>query len=214
MNIIDLTHTIAEGMPVYPGTEPPLLEGANTYAQDGFRETRLTLYSHTGTHMDAPAHIFEERPTLDALQVDRFAGKALVVDCTDLRTGGRVSMERIARPLADEADFLLFRFGYDAHWNTDAYFEDYPCISEEVAQYMIESGKKGIGVDVIGIDPIADRMMPLHKKLLARDMVIVENLCNLDAVGSGLFMFLALPLKFSNSDGAPVRAIAMVDDEA
>ena len=54
MRVIDLTHTISENMPVYPGTEPPVLAGANTYEKDGFKETKLTMYTHTGTHMDPP----------------------------------------------------------------------------------------------------------------------------------------------------------------
>lgn len=57
MRVIDLTHTISENMPVYPGTEPPVLAGANTYEKDGFKETKLTMYTHTGTHMDPPAHL-------------------------------------------------------------------------------------------------------------------------------------------------------------
>ena len=52
MKIVDLTHTIAENMPVYPGTEGPKLTTANTYETDGFKETLLKMYSHTGTHMD------------------------------------------------------------------------------------------------------------------------------------------------------------------
>ena len=55
MRVLDLTHTIAENMPVYPGTETPIFAGANTYEKDGFKETKLTMYTHTGTHMDPPA---------------------------------------------------------------------------------------------------------------------------------------------------------------
>ena len=67
MRVLDLTHTIAENMPVYPGTETPIFAGANTYEKDGFKETKLTMYTHTGTHMDPPAHLFADRATLDAL---------------------------------------------------------------------------------------------------------------------------------------------------
>ena len=67
MRVLDLTHTIAENMPVYPGTETPIFAGANTYEKDGFKETKLTMYTHTGTHMDPPAHLFAGRTTLDAL---------------------------------------------------------------------------------------------------------------------------------------------------
>ena len=61
MKVIDLTHTIRPDMPVYPGTETPRFEPANSYEKDGFKETRLTMFTHTGTHMDPPAHLFAGR---------------------------------------------------------------------------------------------------------------------------------------------------------
>ena len=87
MRVLDFTHRIEPDMPVYPGTEPPRLSPANTYEKDGFRETLLSLYSHTGTHMDAPAHLFAHQPTLDALPAAQFVGPALVVDCSDAAAG-------------------------------------------------------------------------------------------------------------------------------
>ena len=80
MKVIDLTHTIKENMPVYPGTEPPCLEPANSYEKDGFKETRISMFSHTGTHMDPPAHLFAGRTALDAFGPEQFIGKALVID--------------------------------------------------------------------------------------------------------------------------------------
>ena len=74
MKVIDLTQMISETMPVYPGTEQPRLTVANTYEKDGFRETLLSFYSHTGTHMDAPFHIYAERTPLDALPAAQFVG--------------------------------------------------------------------------------------------------------------------------------------------
>lgn len=82
MRVLDLTHTIAENMPVYPGTETPIFAGANTYEKDGFKETKLTMYTHTGTHMDPPAHLFAGRTTLDAFPASQFIGKALVIECS------------------------------------------------------------------------------------------------------------------------------------
>ena len=76
MKIIDLTHTLEEEMPVFPGTEKPKLENACTLNKDGFREKLLTMYSHTGTHMDAPAHMLENGLCLDELDVDHFFGNA------------------------------------------------------------------------------------------------------------------------------------------
>ena len=110
MRCMDLTHLISREMPVYPGTEPPRLQPANTYERDGFQETLLTMYSHTGTHMDPPAHLFAGRTTLDQFPVEQFIGRALVIHCPELREGERVpfsAVERV-RPLADQAEFLLF----------------------------------------------------------------------------------------------------------
>ena len=106
MRIIDLTHCITEDMPVFPGTDQPKLEATSTCARDGFAETRLTLFSHTGTHIDAPAHIYPAGTTLDAFPAAQFVGKALIVDCTHVPAGGRIGMECIDQALAGQADFL------------------------------------------------------------------------------------------------------------
>ena len=211
MRVIDLTHFISEDMPVYPGTEGPKLTPANTYEKDGFKETLMAMYTHTGTHMDPPAHLFAGRTTLDQFPVDQFIGRALVIDCTALKDGERVPLELITRYgcKADEAEFLLFRFGWDKHWGTPAYFGNYPCLSDEAVDYIIHTRKKGVGLDVIGIDPIDDIHLTIHRKLFAEnEIVVIENLMNLDQVGDDLFWFMALPLKHVDADGSPIRAIA------
>ncbi|WP_071394337.1 cyclase family protein [Bacillus tuaregi] len=215
MKIIDLTHTISEHMPVYPGTETPKLEVANTYEEDGFKETLLTMFSHIGTHMDAPSHIFEHRTTLEVLPIGQFIGKGLVIDCSHLKEGQRISMESIdeVRTKADQAEFLLFYTGWDRYWGTDTYFGEYPAITEEVADYLISTKKKGVGLDVIGIDPISDENLTIHRKLfIETDIVVIENLTKLGEIGTELFTFYALPLKYENADGAPVRAVAVLDE--
>ena len=211
MRVIDLTHTIESGMPVYPGTEPPILEPANTYDRDGFRETKISMYSHTGTHMDPPAHLFRDRTTLDAFPPEQFIGKALVIDCSSLKEGEPITMDHLSRygTKAETADFLLFYLGWDARWGSEAYFGDYPCIDDSVLEYILEGSYKGIGFDVIGLDPIADGNLTRHKKLFqTRDIVNIENLCNLGLCGNDLFWFSCFPLKIRDCDGSPIRAVA------
>ena len=211
MKVIDLTHVIKEDMPVYPGTEPPKLEPANTYEKDGFKETRISMFSHTGTHMDPPAHLFPGRTTLDQFPPEQFIGRAVVIDCRDLPEGAAITMEQVRRAgeLAAQADFLLFNLGWDKRWGTDAYFGDYPCLDVEVMDYIINGDYKGIGFDVIGLDPIADENLTRHKQLFAaKDIVNIENLCRLDQCGEGLFWFSCFPLQLEDSDGAPIRAVA------
>ncbi|WP_160684588.1 cyclase family protein [Clostridium sp. C2-6-12] len=215
MKVIDLTHTISENMPVYPGTDGPKLELANTYEKNGFKETLITMFSHTGTHMDSPAHLFPQRTTLDSFKVEQFFGKAIVINCSDLQSGQRISMKYIeaVKENADQSEFILFYTGWDKYWGTNTYFGDYPYITEEVAEYIKSSRKKGVGLDVMGIDPISDENLTIHKKLLGEtDIVIIENLTDLDKIGNDLFTFCALPIKFENSDGAPIRAIAILQE--
>ena len=211
MKVIDLTHVISEEMPVYPGTEKPKLQQANTYEKDGFKETLLTMYSHTGTHMDPPNHLFADRTTLDAFPVSQFVGRALVIDCRDLKEGETITIDRITKygSKAVEADYLLFNLGWDARWGTEDYYKDYPCIDDDVVNFILTTDKKGVGLDVIGIDPIPDEDLPIHKKLFREhEIVNSENLKDLDKCGDDLFWFFALPLKWENADGAPIRAIA------
>jgi len=211
MKVIDLTHLISEDMPVYPGTEGPVLSPANTYDKDGFKETLMTMYTHTGTHMDPPAHLFAGRTTLDQFPADQFVGRALVIDCTDLADGERVPLSYMTRygQKAEEADFLLFHFGWDKYWGTPAYFGNYPYLSDDAVDFIISTRKKGVGLDVIGIDPIADTNLTIHRKLfIENEIVVIENLMNLGQLGDDLFWFMALPLKHVNADGSPIRAIA------
>lgn len=211
MKVIDLTHLIESAMPVYPGTEPPSFEPANTYEKNGFKETRISMYSHTGTHMDPPAHLYQGRTPLDDFPADQFIGKALVIDCTSLNEGEPITMEQLLRygDKVKQADFLLFYLGWDVRWGTEAYFGDYPCIDDSVLDFILAGYYKGIGFDVIGLDPIEDENLTRHKKLFQnKDIVNIENLCNLGLCGDDLFWFSCFPLKIADCDGSPIRAVA------
>lgn len=132
MKVIDLTHTISEDMPVYPGTEKPKLTTANMYVKDGFKETLLQMYSHVQTHIDLPAQIFANRKTLDQFSPEQFIGKALVVDCRDLKEGQAITIDKINIDKANLADFLLFNLGWDKHFKDETYFNDFPYNSRKL----------------------------------------------------------------------------------
>ena len=215
MKIVDLTHTIQNDMPVYPGTELPTLIPANSYDIDGFRETKLCMYSHTGTHIDPPAHIFDGKLTLDRFPIDHFIGKALVIDCTAFSEGELIPLSHLKSygEKVRQVDFLLFRLGWDSRWGTDTYFGNYPCISDDLLDFVLQGEYKGIGFDVIGLDPIGDPTLTRHRRLFQKKAIInIENLCNLDAFGDRIFTFSCFPIKIADSDGAPCRAVGILDD--
>ena len=213
MKTVDLTQTISNTTPVYPDTEPLKLTICNTYEKNGFKETYLELSSHTGTHVDAPHHLYAEGIALDQMKVESFIGKGLVIDATDIKAGQEIPISYITRckEKADEADFLLFHTGWAKYWGVEEYFGEYPVISKEIVEYIVATKKKGIGFDTIGLDSISNTELTLHHKILSTNAtVIIENLCNLEQLGHEIFTFVGLPLKFENSDGAPIRVIGMI----
>lgn len=213
MKIIDLTYTISEETPFYPGTRGPVLKVECTHEAHGYKETMLNMLSHTGTHMDSPNHIFKEGISLEEMDISSFAGKAVIINCSSLNAGEKITMAHLNpyKNKIDEAEFIIFRTDWDKYWGKEDYFGDYPTINMEVADFILKSGKKGVGIDTIGIDSISDGNLPIHKKLLKdNSFVIIENLTNLSKVGEEIFTFYALPLKFISSDGSPVRAIAVL----
>ncbi len=213
MNMIDLSHTICEDMPVFPGSAQPQLSPVRTICRDGYRETQLCLYGHTGTHMDAPAHILPDGGCLDTMPIHHFFGRGFVLDCRDLPAGSEISLKRLlaAGAPAVQADFLLFCTGWDQYWGTAECYGPYPVVSEELCRWAA-GHKKALGVDTMGIDPIDSTELPRHRILLSRQTLIVENLCHLDRLIGRRFQFSALPLKYKNADGAPVRAAAIIID--
>ena len=147
--------------------------------------------------------------TLDSFPASQFIGTALVIDCTALCDGESITMATLA-PYGEDvfrAEFLLFYTGYDRHWGTDAYFGDFPCIDGEVLELILRGNYKGIGFDTISLDPMES--LARHRLLFSEKNILnIENLCNLGALPRALVMFACLPIKVKDSDGAPARAIA------
>jgi arylformamidase len=208
MRVLDLSHPLSPDMPVYPGTEPPSLNQATTIEADGFAEKLLRLYSHTGTHVDAPAHMIVGGETLDSLGVSAFAGKALVVDALG---PGRIQLDSLLAR-ADEiakADFVLFRTLWSRRWGTPKYFVGFPVLDRDATQWLAGRGLKGVGFDAISADPVGSTGFENHLALFRAGMVIVENLRGLEELTSGNFIFSCMPLAITGGDGSPVRAVAI-----
>ena len=206
MKVYDLTHTIQNDMPVYPGTEQPKLTTACTIEAVGYRETLLHMFSHTGTHMDAPAHMLLDGAALDSYPGEKFAGTAVVVDCRERES---ISLPLLQSYDLDGVDFVLFCTGWDKKWGSPDYYEGFPCLTADAAAYLATLPLKGVGEDSISLDPCDSVDFPNHITLLRADFVNTKNLAGLDALIGRRFTFVTLPLKFENSDGCSCRAIAM-----
>ena len=213
MRVIDLSHFITPDMPMYPGSRPPLLTSAAGLDGQGFVETEISLLSHTGTHVDAPAHILANGAGLDEFPAGHFVGPGLVVDLTG-HSGGLVEkadLAGLARDLGDR-DFVLLHTGWSRYWGYKEYFENYPVLSPEAAGWLAGFNLKGLGLDAISVDHPASEKYEVHRILLGAGLILLENLTNLDLLPARGFTLVCLPLKIKNADGSPVRAAAMVDE--
>jgi kynurenine formamidase len=209
MAIVDLTHTIGTDMPIYPGTQGPEIIPAWTLEKNGFAEAIVRLGSHTGTHIDAPAHLFEGGACLDSYPIDSFRGIGRCVDLRDPPTPeiGRADLVRFCGDL-ESTDFLLLNTGWDKRWGGKTYFEQHPVLSLEAAEWLTNFRLKAVGMDNSSADRFDSTRFPIHKCLLGRGILIIENMVRLDRLPAGGFQFTCLPLNLAHADGAPVRAIA------
>lgn len=209
MQVVDLSHTIEQHMPVYPGDTPVNVELLRTVKQHGFAHSHLSIGSHTGTHLDISAHLFQDAPTLDWMGPDNFTGWGCVVDLTHMESPSIEVRHLDALEGMEALDFVLLRTDWDQHWGSDRYFDTFPTLSPTASRYLGGLGIKGVGIDTCSPDPVQSPDLPAHAALLNHGLVIVENLCNLKELPDSDFIFSALPLKIKDGEGSPVRAVGM-----
>jgi arylformamidase len=211
LEVVDLSHPIHEAMPFFPGTEPPGISDPYTIAANGFAEKGLRLLSHTGTHVDAPCHLLAGAPTLDELGIGHFYGPGRVVDVSHVR-GRHIGIADLQKEEARIAavDFLLFHSGWERFWGETEYFGAYPVLAADAARWLSGFRLKGVGVDMVSLDEVDSTSLVVHRTLLAKKIVLVENLANLGMLIGKDFDFSCLPLKISEADGSPIRAVAIL----
>lgn len=207
MALYDLTHLMHSDMPVYPGKQQPLIAPAATIETDGYREMRLELDGHTGTHIDAPAHMLPNGKMLTDYPVSKFTGKAFIllveegkeyIEITDLKTYEKEIVS---------SDFVLFHTGWGRFWGTNDYLKGFPVLSEDAAKWLTTFHLKGIGIDAISVDPVESSDYPVHYIFFRADMVIIENLVIPEILHEMSGRLYCFPIHFMQADGAPVRAV-------
>jgi kynurenine formamidase len=212
MPVIDLSHTINNGMPVFPGSVPVEISRQADVASDGFNELLLKISGHTGTHIDCGRHLFAGGRDLASIPAGAFTGKGFVIDCRNEPDSKLITVARlkIDEPGIREADFVLFLTGWSRYWNSARYFESFPVLNTAAADYLASFPIKGVGVDTPGFDTADSLELANHKTLLSKGIILIENLTNLEALPKEGFMFNCFPLKINNGDGSPVRAVGIV----
>ena len=226
MPTYDLSQPLESGMPVYPGTPPVEIERTATVAEDGYATTGLSFDSHTGTHIDAPAHMLADGRTLDSFDPETFRFIAAVADCRPLEPRSAIEpddLEAATTGLGDElagpdgeVDLLLCRTGWERHWRSDQYF-DHPYLTNESGEWLVDR-RLNLGIDAPNVDPSPGNHAdpnepegyPFHHVMFAAERVLLENLRGFEPLPTDeSFAVHAYPLPVSNADGAPVRCVAV-----
>jgi kynurenine formamidase len=207
---IDLTHLLDADTPVLTGDPPLVRHTLLHHGRDGCHLERISLGTHTGTHVDAPFHFFADGDRLDVLPVSRLVGGGVRLDLTGRCENSPICAAELRRaaPQLTPGDFVLVMTGWDRFWGTPRYFR-HPYLAPDCGRWLVDCGAGLVGLDT----PSPDRTgggpgdYPVHRQLLGAGVLIVENLCGLWRIPALRGTYAFLPLKLKGADGAPVRAV-------
>lgn len=215
--VVDLSHTIEDGMITYRGLPAPVIgeyltrEQSRAHYAEGteFHFGKVDMSVNTGTYLDVPFHRFEHGHDLSALPLHRVAGlPGVVVRATGAQERG-IDWHHFV-PYAIRGHAVLVQTSWDRHWGTSQYFDGHPFLTEKAARYLADEGAALVGIDSLNIDDTSGGTRPAHSILLGAEIPIVEHLTHLDALPERGFTFSAVPPKFKGLGTFPVRAHALV----
>jgi|SRR5687767_544210 len=202
--LLDVSVPLRQGLPTYPNNPPFELHAIQRIADGGTSNvSRLVMGTHTGTHVDAPFHFFDDGIGVDALPLELLIGRARVVE---IKARGGIAAKDLEEAGLREDLRVLFKTPNSALWNSDVFHEDYAHITDSGARYLVEQGVKVVGVDYLSVEQFKKPGAPAHRMLLSNGVIIIEGL-NLAEAEPGMYEMYCLPLPVTGGDGAPARVI-------
>jgi len=215
MKIIDLTLTVSDKIPTFPGSPQPNFIPWENIKEDGYNLEVLFLSSHTGTHMDAPHHFLEKGAKIHEISLKKLVSEAALIQCR--KNGGqsitKTDIQKFEKNHGKIENFssVIFYTGWQKNLQKKYYFTKNPGLSVSAAKYLTSKKISLVGIDSPSIDLGKDPKFSVHQIFAKKAILIVENLANLDKIKSPTFHLVVLPLKLKNATGSPVRAIAFVE---
>ncbi len=213
MKHLDLTLTISESIPSFPGSPSPQFLPWSTIKDDDYNLELLFLSSHTGTHLDAPYHFENNGAKIHQIPVTRLIGKGLLIKIKKVKdqTITKKDLLEFERKNGNIKNFssVIFFTDWQKNLNKKFYFTNNPGLSKSAADYLVSKKINLVGIDSPSIDLGRDKSFVAHKIFAKNNILIVENLSNLEKIPTLDFEFIILPLKLKDATGSPVRAIAI-----
>jgi kynurenine formamidase len=217
--LIDLSHVIEHGLETYRGLPAPVIsdfmsrERSRGHYAPGteFQIGKIEMVANTGTYLDSPFHRHADGADLAGLPLERLADLEGVVVRAPFERGRAIDAPAFMSIGDLRGRAVLVHTGFDRHWRTERYFTVNPFLTEAAASLLVERGVALVGIDSLNIDDTTDGRRPVHTRLLAAGIPIVEHLTNLAALPDAGFRFSAVPPKVKSFGTFPVRAFAKLD---
>ena len=214
MKILDLTLTISDKIPVFPGSPHPHFIPWEKIKDDSYNLELLFLSTHTGTHIDAPHHFLEKGGKIHEISLEKLVSEAVLIKSK--KNGGdsitKTDIQKFEKKHGkiDGFSSVIFYTGWQRNLQKKYYFTKNPGLSVSAANYLVAKKINLVGTDAPSIDLGSDSKFSVHHILAKNNILIVENLANLDKINSASFHLVIAPLKLKNATGSPVRALAFV----
>ena len=204
--IIDISRPIGADTPVWPGDPAVVVERvASVAAGDPADVSRLQLGTHSGTHVDPPAHFVPGGATVDELPLDVLVGPVVVADLTAAESIDTAALEALALPAGTVRVLLKTAAAGPSRGGSGAAAPDRGILTVDGARWLVERGVRLVGADTLSIEA-GTHGYPAHRLLLEAGVVIVEGL-DLSPAAPGDYDLVCLPLRIAGGDGAPARAV-------
>jgi len=215
MKIIDLTLTISEKTPTFPGSPQPNFINWETIEKDGYNLELLFLSSHTGTHIDAPYHFVKKGQKIHEIMTRRLVTEAVLIKIRKGANQGitKSDIQKFEKKNGkiDDGSTVIFHTGWQKNLKKKSYFLKNPGLTVSGGNYLASKKINLVGIDSPSIDLGINNKFSVHHVLAKNGILIVENLSNLEQIHSEKFHMIVAPLKLKNATGSPVRAMALTD---
>ncbi len=207
--IHDLTITLDENTIPFPDSGDPHMTWKHLVDHTTYKAQvcQFSMVTHLGTHVDAPLHFVKDGKTTAEVDLEHYCGQAVCLDVPNVPEEGILDITGVLEQnenLIKPGDIIILHTGWEDKLGTDDYFR-FPDFDPGVGELLERFGANGIGFDM----PSIDRCGEAHVAVLSRNMSIIESLINLKPLIGKRFFFSAVPLKFADGDGSPVRAFAV-----
>ena len=215
MKVIDLTLTVSEKIPTFPGSPKPHFIEWETIPKDGYNLELLFLSTHTGTHIDAPFHFVKNGKKIHEIAPERLVNEAVLIRIgkNSNRSISKTDIQNFEQKNGkiENGSTVIFHTGWQKNLNKEFYFTENPGLSVSAAKYLVSKRINMVGIDSPSIDLGTDSKFSVHHVLAKNNILIVENLANLGMIKSNNFHLITSPLKLKNATGSPIRAFGFVD---